>query len=1236
MRITSALGICIFVLLPISQAYASDFAPSAPGASVLTSQSQSVKVDDASGALRQRVALNIPPGRNGLQPDIALEYNSQNTDVDSIVGYGWSLSIPYIARLNKTGSQNLYDPTNAFFTSSMDGELTTGSTTSPYAYRARVDTGAFLPYTYSTSTNSWIVYDKTGTRYLFGTTTQAQQSATTSPSNVYKWMLEEVRDTNDNFVRYTYLKDGNQIYPYQIFYTGSGASDGPGTITFATSTRPDTYTSYKTGFKVWTNYRISEITAAFNGSNVRRFTLSYTTGHNGYRSLLSSIQETGWDEDANATTLPPMTFSYASSTSAFIAQSGSPTVNGQGWIITDLNGDGLNDKATLYVQNGAKYGSIYHGGTASQGDVVVPETLAIFAGGQTIEYPARERGVRILDINADGKADIVRGEWNYTTQTATTSLYLNAYSTSTGYSFPTTTTSQVDIPRFSEDGTGTIHGLTSGIFADLNGTGLPSFVQRVDGHFNIATYLADGLGWSPATTTLFSAPQSFPISATSTATSSQMVDLNADGLADWVYSDTTSTYALLNTGRGWEESPDTAWTIATTTLFFAPGGGPTAYYDRGIRFADINGDGLPDFLHLYTLDNTITSASVPQPDAGTYNDVLLNTGHGWATTTAYGTLGKITTARAPAGVWSGSFEYNEYGNWNGNGQQNQDVLQTILYPKGGSTTVTYGYTAQSGTNPELPYSLLVVTSVINRDSRGGSEETIYAYAGGKQYVADGVFDRKFAGFSTITKTRANSITTTYYHQADSANTGAGEQNDSVDRIGQPFREDIADSSGTIVERTFFRWDADTSVSTTTTSSTTTFPTSPVSYWKVDEASGTAFDSVIANHLTNNNTATYSSGRINNGVNLVRASSQYLSITNASQIGLGVSGDFTVAGWVKFSTIPTSGIAYALASKRNNQSTYTNPGFFSYLYHTGSALKLYGGFDEDDSPGNGETAGMASWSPSTDTWYHVAMVVDADASTITFYVDASPLSTSYDTTNATSVGSNTKPFNLGADNPGGTPQHFMNGSMDEWGFWDRALTSNEVSELYNNGSGLSYGASVRTSTTTLLHLGAKMVQSFDGTTHTDKATTYQYATSTQNLIRTNDYGQVSGNSDGTFTDTGSDSRTTTVSYAASSTVNLVVPREKTLFSNSSETTTNVRFYYDNLSLGSVNIGNQTKEESWITGSGYASTTKTYNAYGLVATSTDARGNATSYAYDTFNLYPATTTNALIQQTGFQYN
>jgi Salmonella virulence plasmid 65kDa B protein len=116
---------------PVGPVFASfgDGGPTIPNSSVFTQQNTSSKVDGSSGAFTQQFSLDIPPGRNGLQPDITLDYNSQRTS-DGIVGYGWNLSLPFIQRLNKTGSQNLYSSA-AYFTSSIDGELASDSTTTP-------------------------------------------------------------------------------------------------------------------------------------------------------------------------------------------------------------------------------------------------------------------------------------------------------------------------------------------------------------------------------------------------------------------------------------------------------------------------------------------------------------------------------------------------------------------------------------------------------------------------------------------------------------------------------------------------------------------------------------------------------------------------------------------------------------------------------------------------------------------------------------------------------------------------------------------------------------------------------------------------------------------------------------------------------------------------------------------------------------------------------------------------
>jgi RHS repeat-associated protein len=1201
--------------------------PTIPNPTVFSLQKVTPKVDGQTGAFTLHIPIDIPPGRNGLQPDLALDYNSQNNR-DGIAGYGWSLSIPYIQRLNKTGSQNLYG-TNPYYTSSIDGELATTSSATPNLYRARVDDGSFHSYTYASSTNSWTVYDKSGTRYLYGSTTQAQMSSASSISQVYRWMLEEIRDTNNNYVKFVYVKDGNQIYPSQIIYTGNGVTDGPATITFATSTRPDPYIDYRPTFKVTTNWRISEIDASFNGSVVRKYLLSYGSGNNGVRSMLTSVQEEGYDDSSNLTTLPAMTFNYVSTSTQFYTP-GSSTLyaKGQSYVVADTKGDGINAVNEFYYNNSTN-------ATGSQmlidqntlvTNVVPPDWWALAPNPPT----PQERGVRYIDVNADGKADVARGYWDDIAGTSTRKLYVNS-STSTGYAWtlatttfntgngtfanpnaywkldetsgaaadsatanntltnnnsltyvagkinnganfvaasstylsitnatqvgldPTSTfscagwvkfttlpgagenilcakysnntdgsysvelgaepngiyvlytdngntsqnahllefdspanlfsatstwyhvavavdagnkvvtawingatttmtarggesassinqgaakfsiggmdsetngitrkldgmldevgfwkgylltqsdvttlynggagisypfatsTSQLNgiVPLFEWHGAGANGTITTGLFGDVNGDGLPDYVLSLDSHLDglppNGTYLGNGSAWDAATSTIFVSSKQLP-ATNPTITNPMLIDINGDGLDDLVYSDASGTHVLLNTGTGWESSPDPHWDIATSTLFEV--GTSTTFYERGIRFMDMNGDGLPDFVRSYNVPVSGGCSS----EIATVNQVMLNTGSGWATTSAYTLPSYIVSGDSS----SNPCAYNgEYGNWIGNGQMDQDVMSTVTYPKGGSTSISYSPTTQLGTNPQLPYSLLAVTKQVNHNGNGSNEETDYSYAGGLQYLPTNVRDRKFAGFASSTVTRPDSVTSTYYDQGTLVQTSLGEQSDGYAQINHPFRVDVLTPGSVAVTKTFNRWDT------------------------------------------------------------------------------------TAHG------------------------------------------------------------------------------------------------------NSTFVG-----------------------------------------------------------------LGRQVVQTYaaDGT-HRDSAVDYKYSSTTDDLLETDNYGEVTGNSDGTFTDVTGDSRTTYITYAASSSVNISVPIEKKIVDNSSATSTDSKLYYDNLAFGSVNVGNQTEQDNWITGSSYATSTKTYNGYGLVTQSTDPRGKVSTYSYDSFNLYPATTTNPLSQSTTYTYN
>ena len=73
-------------------------------------------------------------------------------------------------------------------------------------------------------------------------------------------------------------------------------------------------------------------------------------------------------------------------------------------------------------------------------------------------------------------------------------------------------------------------------------------------------------------------------------------------------------------------------------------------------------------------------------------------------------------------------------------------------------------------------------------------------------------------------------------------------------------------------------------------------TNLVSYWTLDEASGTRADSHGTNHLTPTNAPVGATGKIGNGCDFESSSAQYLSCASNPTLQTG-DVDFTIAAWV---------------------------------------------------------------------------------------------------------------------------------------------------------------------------------------------------------------------------------------------------------------------------------------------------------------------------------------------------
>ena len=941
---------------------------------------------DRIGGFNHTIPIETPPGRDELQPDLQLTYNSQDILINNLFGYGWSVNVPYIQRINKKGSESLYS--DYYFFSSLDGELatTTGIATTT-SFAPRVENGSFLSY--SLTNNVWTIYDKKGTRYSFGITTNSRQDNPSDSSEVYTWFLEEVRDTNDNYVKYEYDKDNGQVYPSTITYTGHGTTDGPFAIDFLRTSRTDVATSTAPGFEVISKYVINEIDVQISGTTTRKYELSHSTGESGERLLLQSITETGYADDGALTTLPVSTFSYATSTKTW-TENGNFTIpfvfdtsgtEDQGVRLGDVNGDGLLD-IIRSSYNGTNIKEVYINdgdgtGWTLDNNYSIPINFS--------EYS--DMGVILDDVNGDGLVDILQSFISFTSQEYNR-LYLNK-GDGTGWELQASTTIPVTFLNYR-----TYLGVQLG---DVNGDGLTDLVQSaVDGtHYHDGVYLndGDGTGW-----TLDSNYSSMPLYFNDPGdTGARLVDVNNDGLADILYSKDpygvpgreSAIYLNKGDGTGWD-------LVSTTTLPFAF---VASNLDHGTRLADINDDGLIDVVY------SNNSSAYPGFEQGVYiNNGKLEWGEDEdtdyvlpAVEFAYNGYDNglrildIDGDRLPDFVRA-FYDSSDHKAAYVHDGLSADLVERVATSEGAITTVIYKGTPeyQSGgvpANGQLPLVLTTVESVGISDGFGNVATTTYSYGGGLYYFNDS-YDRKFAGFATTTTTNAaGHVTKEHAHQGDASNSSQGEYNDHVSKIGKVYRTEEYDDSSNLYRKTITEWD---------------------------------------------------------------------------KYNQGTDRDF-----VKKAQVVT----------------------FSY-------------------DGDGD--------------------------------------------------------------------------------------------------------------------------------HKDKAESFTSSNTNGNLTQKIEWGEVTGSDDGTFTDTGSDKRTTDISYATDGTYVVGLPSQETITNQSGTKVKEARHYYDGLTLGNADEGNETKTSNWKTGTTYLDTLYSYNSYGLVATSTDPRGNSTGYVYDPFNLYVATTTNAVGHITGRTYD
>ena len=218
------------------------------------------------------------------------------------------------------------------------------------------------------------------------------------------------------------------------------------------------------------------------------------------------------------------------------------------------------------------------------------------------------------------------------------------------------------------------------------------------------------------------------------------------------------------------------------------------------------------------------------------------------------------------------------------------------------------------------------------------------------------------------------------------------------------------------------------------------PPGLVSWWDADSVSGTtAFDIQDGNDGTLVNGATTSAGKVGQAFSL-NGTSAYVVVPHNVDLNIGPA--FSVDLWFK-ANVPQLSPDHVSLIEKSHRGPQAAPVFSGWtLQHldSGGLLEL------EFRIGNGSAfSGVRTLASVLDNqWHHIAGVFDG--TTVTLYLDGTILGTT--AFSGTPV-NNSGPLNIGRW-AFGAERHF-NGLIDEVEIFDRALTTAEITAIFNAGS-----------------------------------------------------------------------------------------------------------------------------------------------------------------------------------------
>lgn len=353
----------------------------------------SATVDQIGGA-SITIPIEVPAGVNGMQPNLALVYNSHSGY--GLAGWGWDLAgISTVQRTGKTiyhdgiiegvkrdGTDNLL----------LDGErliLTSGTNlTAGATYRTERE--SFNLVTMADGLG-FTVQSKEGHISNYGNTSQSQLAYTNGV--IKTWYLSRVTDTNGNDVIYTYNRNmannSRDTYISKIEYAGNADNTGIISVEFEYEDISHERFVYDGSTRFSRTKILKSVKIKYASTLLYTYLLTYddTDVH----SKLTSVMKVAANGDYyNPTDIVWNTVDTSNEKYASVSISRKDNL-----LFADFTGDGLTD---IFSFDSGEKSCVLYTNTSTE-DVVSFSSTSISTGKDFTQ-------IKVLDFNGDGRNDL--------------------------------------------------------------------------------------------------------------------------------------------------------------------------------------------------------------------------------------------------------------------------------------------------------------------------------------------------------------------------------------------------------------------------------------------------------------------------------------------------------------------------------------------------------------------------------------------------------------------------------------------------------------------------------------------------------------------------------------------------------------------------------------------------------------------------------------------------------------